>query len=144
MIRCYSSHCPRSSVSRVTSRPVSLAAPVLSQNSIASLGSDRNRVYYFSEFVGISGRQLTHLWQYQGEVMAEVSIAIAGPRWRAYSSKSLDASQLGEWTVSVIDESGGVLRKDSFVYEAPAPAPEVAAPAAPSAGEAPDEAPTQP
>jgi hypothetical protein len=111
-------------------------------DSITSLEADRGRVYYFNEFVGISGRQVTHRWEYQGEVMAEVSITIGGPRWRAYSSKSLDASRLGEWTVTVIDESGGVVRTDSFVYEAAAPAPEIAAPAeTPPAGEAPDEAP---
>jgi hypothetical protein len=114
-------------------------------DSITSLGSDRDRVYYFNEFVGLSGRRVTHRWEYQGELMAEVPIAIAGPRWRAYSSKNLDASRLGKWTVSVIDESGGVLRTDSFVYEAAAPAPEIAAPAAvpaaPAAEEALNEAP---
>lgn len=117
-------------------------------DSITSLESDRSRVYYFTELVGISGREVTHRWEYRGEVMAEVPIAIGGPRWRAYSSKSLDASQLGEWTVSVIDESGSVLRNDSFAYEAPAPAPEIAeptaTPAAPAAGEFADEAPASP
>jgi hypothetical protein len=120
-------------------------------DSITSLGNDRNRVYYFNEFVGISGRRVAHRWEYEGEVMAEVPIAIGGPRWRAYSIKNLDADQLGKWTVSVIDESGDVVRKDSFVYEAAAPAPEIAAPAttpapkeAPVSGEAPDEAPASP
>lgn len=117
-------------------------------DSIDSLTSDRDRVYYFNEFDGISGRRVTHRWEYQGEVMAEVPIEIGGARWRAYSSKNLDASQLGEWTVSVIDESGDVVRKDSFVYEAAAPVQEIAAPAkmpaAPAAGDTPDEAPASP
>jgi hypothetical protein len=126
-------------------------------DSITSLESDRSRVYYFTELVGISGREVTHRWEYQGEVMAEVPIAIDGPRWRAYSSKSLDASRLGEWTVSVIDESGSVLRMDSFAYEAPAPVQEAAAPmpapevtspeampAAPAAGESSTQAPASP
>jgi hypothetical protein len=97
-------------------------------DSISSLESDRSRVYYFTELVGVSGREVTHRWEYQGEVVAEVPIAIGGPRWRAYSSKGLDVSQLGEWTVSVIDESGSVLRKESFVYEEAAPTQEVAVP----------------
>jgi hypothetical protein len=105
-------------------------------DSITSLGSDRNRVYYYSEFVGIGGRRLTHRWEYDGEVVAEVPIAIGAPRWRAYSSKNLDASRLGEWTVSVVDEGGQVVRTDSFVYEAAAPAPEIAAPASESAAPA--------
>jgi len=116
-------------------------------DSVTSLSSDRDHIYYFTEFVGIEGRQLTHRWEYQGEVVAEVPIAIGGPRWRAYSSKSLDESWLGEWSVSVIDESGRVVHTDSFVYEVAAPEPEVAvsettpeappvAPAAPAASPA--------
>lgn len=97
-------------------------------DSITSLGRDRDRVYYFTELVGIDGRRLTHRWEYQGEVVAEVPIAIGGPRWRAYSSKSLGATALGEWTVSVVDESGRVVHTDSFVYEEAAPAPDIAAP----------------
>ena len=91
-------------------------------DSITSLESDRDRVYYFTEFVGVDGRRLTHRWEYQGEVVAEVPITIGGPRWRAYSSKSLGASRLGEWTVSIVDESGHVVHTDSFVYEAARPA----------------------
>ncbi len=122
-------------------------------DSISSLGSDRDRVYYFTEFVGLSGRRLTHRWEYEDELVAEVPIAIDGPRWRAYSTKNLEAGRLGEWTVSVLDESGNVVRTDSFVYEAAAPAPEVVAPATPAAlttpatpadGEAPSETPASP
>ena len=98
-------------------------------DSIASLGSDHTRVYYFNEFVGLGGHIVTHRWEYQGELMAEVLIAIGGPRWRAYSSKNLEAGWVGEWTVSVIDESGAVLRKDGFVYEAAAAEMEASAPA---------------
>ena len=106
-----------------------------------------------AEFVGLSGRRLTHRWEYEDELVAEVPIAIDGPRWRAYSTKNLEAGRLGEWTVSVLDESGNVVRTDSFVYEAAAPAPEVVAPATPAAlttpatpadGEAPSETPASP
>lgn len=105
---------------------------------IDSLGNDHDRVFYFTEFVGVDGRELTHRWEYAGQVVAEVPIAIAGPRWRAYSSKNLAGGQLGEWKVSVVDESGRVVHTDSFVYEA-APEPEIAdvetAPATPEAFE---------
>jgi len=118
-------------------------------DSITSLESDQSRVYYFTELVGINGRRVTHRWEYQGEVVAEVPIEIGAARWRAYSSKNLLASQLGEWTVSVVDESGHVVHTNSFVYEEAAPAPDIAAPvatpeetavspAAPAPGEAPE------
>lgn len=102
-------------------------------DSVTSVESDEDRVYYFNEYVGISGRRVVHRWEFDGEVVAEVPIEIGGPRWRAHSSKGLDASRLGEWTVSVVDESGHVVRTDSFVYEAPAPEPEIAAPTSASA-----------
>ena len=105
-------------------------------DSITSLGSDTDRVYYFNEFVGLDGRRVTHRWEYQGQLMAEVPIAISGSRWRAYSSKNLFAGWLGEWTVSVVDESGAVVRTDRFVYEAAKPQPEVLDPAG---GDAPEE-----
>jgi hypothetical protein len=46
---------------------------------------------------------------------------VGGPRWRVYSSKELDSSWLGEWTVSVIDAYDRVLRKDAFQYTRAAP-----------------------
>jgi len=104
-------------------------------DAIESLGSDRDRIYYFNEFRGLAGQKITHRWEYQGEVMAEVPIAIGAARWRAYSSKNLEPGWLGEWTVSVIDESGAVLRKDGFVYEtklAESPTPTQEAPASPN------------
>jgi hypothetical protein len=111
-------------------------------DSITSLGSDRARVYYFNEFVGLSGHRVTHRWEYRGEIMAEVPIAIGGPRWRAYSSKQLDPSWLGEWVVSVVDESGAVLRTDRLVYEAAAAQPET--PGTGAEEPAPSEAPASP
>lgn len=105
-------------------------------DSIDSLGTDHERVYYFTELVGIPGRRVTHRWEHDGEVVAEVPIAVGGPRWRAYSSKRLTAGRLGDWTVSVVDETGHVVHTDRFVYEEAAPAPEMAAPAAePAAAE---------
>jgi hypothetical protein len=106
-------------------------------DSIDSLGNDHDRVFYFTELVGIEGREVTHRWAYEGRVVAEVPITVGGPRWRAYSSKSLDASWLGEWTVSVVDDSGHVVHTDTFVYEQAAPEPELAAPTS-----TPDETPT--
>jgi hypothetical protein len=97
-------------------------------DSITSLENDQGRVYYFTEFVGLAGRKLTHRWEYKGEVKAEVPITIGGPHWRAYSSKALWAGELGEWKVSVVDESGNVIRTDSLTYEAAAPEPAVAGP----------------
>ena len=115
---------PASAVARGTfTTAIDQREPV---DRIDSLGNDHDRVFYFTEFVGVGGRQLTHRWEYEGEVKAEVPISIDGPRWRAYSSKNLAGGWLGEWKVSVVDETGNVVRTDSFVYEAAPPEPEIA------------------
>jgi hypothetical protein len=114
-------------------------------DSITALGSNQERVFYFTELVGIGGREVTHRWDYQGEVVAEVPFAVGGPRWRAYSSKTLHKGQLGEWTVTVVDETGAVLRTDNLVYEAAAPQPESAEPTeATVSDDGVDEAPASP
>jgi len=94
-------------------------------DSVESLGNDHDRVFFFTEIVGAKGRKLTHRWEHGGEVMAEVPISVGSNRWRAYSSKQLLDGWLGEWKVSVVDETGQVVHTERFVYEAAAQ-PEVA------------------
>ena len=48
--------------------------------------------------------------------MARVPFVVYGPRWRVYSTKTLEPSWTGEWTVRVEDESGRVLHTESFSY----------------------------
>jgi hypothetical protein len=62
--------------------------------------------------------------------MAAVPFEVGGPRWRVYSSKTLDPLWLGKWSVRVLDGMGNELSLDSFTYSEAAPAP--AAPSAPT------------
>jgi hypothetical protein len=48
--------------------------------------------------------------------MARVPFVVNGPRWRVHSTKKLEPSWTGEWTVRVEDESGRVLHTESFSY----------------------------
>ncbi len=91
-------------------------------DELSTLGNDVDRVLYFTDLRGLGGRTVVHRWQYKGEVMAEVPFAVGGSRWRVHSSKELDPSWLGEWTVSVVVD-GQVLTSESFRYtDASAPA----------------------
>ena len=83
---------------------------------IESLTTDFEKVYFFTEFVGMEGRQITHQWIYDGKVVAEVPFQVGGPRWRVYSSKKLLSGWVGQWTVAVVDETGKKLREASFAY----------------------------
>ena len=71
------------------------------QDAVESLTNDHVQIAYFTEARGMTGSRLTHRWEHQGRVMAEVSFDVGGPRWRTHSVKTLDPEMLGEWQVSV-------------------------------------------
>ena len=84
------------------------------QDSITTLTNDNVRVLYFTELRGLEGQTVVHRWTRDGKTMAEVDIDVGGPRWRVYSSKNLEPSWTGEWTVTVVDAAGRTLATDSF------------------------------
>jgi len=85
-------------------------------DTVDSLTTDFDKIYFFTEIVGMQGKQVTHQWIYDGQVVVEVPFHVGGPRWRVYSSKKLLPSWVGRWTVAVIDETGKKLHEDSFAY----------------------------
>jgi hypothetical protein len=89
-------------------------------DQVAILPDTERQVFFFTDLRELQGRTITHRWEYQGQVMAEVPFEVKGPRWRVFSRKSLDPSQLGKWTVIIVDESGWPLRAAIFEYRASA------------------------
>ena len=71
-----------------------------------------NPIYYFTELTGYQDSAVTHRWVFNGEVMAEVTFNVGGPRWRVYSSKQLLPEWDGEWKVEVVDQAGVVVASD--------------------------------
>ncbi len=102
------------------------------QDSVTSLPNDVSRILFYTEFRGLEGHTLTHVWERDGTEMARVAIAVGGSRWRVYSTKNLEPSWLGEWKVSVVDEEGRVLHSESFEYVAAEAQPAAEEAAAPS------------
>ncbi len=94
-------------------------------DTVTDVTTDHRVIYFFSELQNMSGEKITHRWEYSGQVMAEVPFSVGGPRWRVWSSKSLEPFWVGEWTVSVMKD-GAVLESRSFRY-----ADSVIAPASP-------------
>lgn len=114
-------------------------------DQLAALPNNSENVYFFTELKGLEGQTVTHRWEHNGEVMAEVKFDVGGPRWRVFSSKRLDPSWLGEWKVTVVDANGGTLSANSFSYtqaEAGSAAPMATPDATPAPAEA-APAPTQ-
>jgi hypothetical protein len=110
------------------------------QDSVTSLPSDASQILFFTEFSGLEGHTLTHVWEREGTEMARVPFVVGGSRWRVYSTKNLDPSWLGEWKVSVVDEEGRVLLSESFSYAAAEAQPAAEEAAAPSEEPAAEEA----
>jgi hypothetical protein len=101
-------------VSRATfATGVSEREPV---DSIDTLTNDQTKVYFFSEIQGTPGQAITHRWEHDDQVMAEVSFTTGGTRWRVYSSKQLFPGWLGDWTVVVLDGSMNEVARHQFAY----------------------------
>jgi len=101
-------------------------------SDLTTIPASDSKAVFFTELRGMEGKTITHLWKFNGEVMAEVKFNVGGPRWRVHSSKNLMPEWYGEWIVDVVDDAGNVLTEKNFVYEAAAPSE--AADAAPAAG----------
>ena len=56
------------------------------------------------------------MWEHNGTEMARVPFTVKGARWRVHSTKNLEPSWVGEWTVKVVDEDGKMLHSQSFSY----------------------------
>lgn len=83
-------------------------------DSITSISKTSGEMYYFTELKDMEGQTVTHRWEYNGEVMAEVEFKVGAPRWRVYSVKKLDPKWTGKWTVVVTDGNGTTLKTDSI------------------------------
>ncbi len=96
------------------------------QDSIESLGNENTRIIFFTELHGAQGQTVFHVWDREGTEMARVAFEVGGSRWRIYSTKNLEPSWLGQWTVRVEDADGRELHRAGFSYvsTADATAPE--------------------
>ncbi|MBE9516532.1 MAG: DUF2914 domain-containing protein [Proteobacteria bacterium] len=91
--------------------------------------SSNNKIYYFTELRDMEGQSVTHRWEHDGKVVAEVPFEIRGNRWRVYSSKRMIPELKGEWKASVIGSDGATLSMNTITMDN-IQAEEQAAPAA--------------
>lgn len=85
-------------------------------DEIKNLKNDANKIFFFTDIKGLAGQTITHRWEYNGQVMHEISFNIGASRWRVWSNKTLDPGWLGEWKVSVVDSTGNAIAESSFTY----------------------------
>jgi len=85
-------------------------------DQIGELPATADRVYFFTELMGLEGETVTHRWTFEDQTMAEVPFEVRGPRWRVHSSKLLQPGWEGTWTVTVVDSSGHKLAESQVHY----------------------------
>ncbi len=54
------------------------------RDSIRTLSNDNVEIFFFSEIRDASGATITHRWEWNGQMMAEVPFEVGGPRWRIF------------------------------------------------------------
>lgn len=69
---------------------------------------------FFSEIKGMQGQIVRHIWYFEGEVLAEIELAISAPRYRTYSTKNIMPNQLGQWRVEVVTTANELLAHKDF------------------------------
>lgn len=72
-------------------------------------------VYCFTKIVGAKDTtEVTHVWYYEDEEMAKITLPVKSPSWRTWSSKSILKTWDGKWRVDVLSEDGKVLKSKVF------------------------------
>jgi hypothetical protein len=76
------------------------------------------RLYLFIKLTvnGNSESSVKHIWKHNGKDLATVTLPVRGPQWRTYSSKTIDPSQTGDWTVDILNGTS-VVKTVAFKIE---------------------------
>ena len=73
------------------------------------------KLYCFSKIADIqASTEVVHVWYYGQTERARVSLGVNPPAWRTYSSKNIQAHEVGSWRVEILDASGNLLETVNF------------------------------
>jgi len=76
----------------------------------ASFSTSVGKLYCYSKIANIdSHSNVVHAWYYGSEERARVSLNVSPPAWRTYSSKVIQAHEIGVWRVEILDRDGNLL-----------------------------------
>lgn len=74
-----------------------------------------DRLYCFTRITGGQGdTDVVHVWYYGDIERARVTLAVRSSSYRTYSSKRIQAHEIGQWRVEVLDSKGTLLKKIPF------------------------------
>lgn len=73
------------------------------------------KLYCFTKITGAaSPTQVTHVWYFGDIERARVNLAVNAATWRTWSSKIIQAHEIGLWHVDVLGPAGDVLQSIGF------------------------------
>ena len=73
-----------------------------------------SKVFLWMKVAGGASDQITVIWK-NGEMTHSTTLMIGGSPWRTWATKT--ATNAGEWSVSVTDTAGNVLKEMTFKVE---------------------------
>lgn len=76
-------------------------------------------VVFFTVLEGMSGQTVSHRWKYNDTVMATAKLEVKRDVDQVWSSNKMKPEWTGEWVVEVVDGSGQIIGRGSFVFQAP-------------------------
>lgn len=84
-------------------------------NEGRSFSASVGKLYCFSKIANIENyTEVVHAWYYGNTERARVTLNVNPPAWRTYSSKIIQAHEIGSWRVEILDASGNLLETVHF------------------------------
>ena len=73
------------------------------------------RLYCYTKIVGASQpTEIVHVWSYGDVERARITLNVKSSNWRTFSSKVIQAHEIGAWRVDVLDTAGNLLKTIDF------------------------------
>ena len=80
-----------------------------------SFSASVGRLYCYSKIADIqNSTQIVHVWYFEDTERARLTLGVNPPSWRTYSSKIIQAHEIGKWHVKILDEAGNSLKDIEF------------------------------
>ena len=77
----------------------------------ASVGT----LYCYTKITGAQeATKITHVWYFGATERARVELDVNSDNWRTWSSKIIQANEIGSWRVDILDAAGTVLKELQF------------------------------
>ncbi|MDO3376708.1 DUF2914 domain-containing protein [Geoalkalibacter halelectricus] len=84
-------------------------------DAVESYSAEVGRLYFFTRIVGAAEEtSVTHVWFFDDEEVARVTLPVRSSNWRTWSSKNILPEWVGTWRVEVVDAEGYVLKDVKF------------------------------